>query len=35
MSKDKALWCEEALRNASEWEKCREAGAELLTSLGY
>lgn len=35
MSKDKGLWCEEALRNASEWEKCRKAGAELLTSLGY
>ena len=35
MSKNKELWCEEALRNASEWEKCREAGAELLTSLGY
>lgn len=35
MSKDKALWCEEALRNANEWEKCREAGAKLLISLGY
>ncbi|WP_088815501.1 MULTISPECIES: hypothetical protein [Listeria] len=35
MSKDKALWCEEALKDASEWKKCREAGAELLTSLGH
>ncbi len=35
MSKDKTLWCEEALRGASEWKKCREAGLELLISLGY
>ncbi|EGO2824420.1 hypothetical protein FKY78_02865 [Enterococcus faecalis] len=35
MSKNKALWCEEALKNASEWKKCREVGAELLISLGY
>ncbi|MEI5993264.1 hypothetical protein [Candidatus Enterococcus mansonii] len=35
MSKDKSLWCEEALRNANEWKKCREAGTELLISLGY
>lgn len=35
MSNHKALWCDEALREAKEWEKCREAGAELLKSLGY
>ncbi|MEI1230761.1 hypothetical protein [Enterococcus mundtii] len=35
MSKDKSLWSEEVLREANEWKKCREAGAELLTNLGY
>ncbi|WP_285803833.1 hypothetical protein [Lactiplantibacillus plantarum] len=33
MSKNKALWCEEALKDASEWNKCRKAGTKLLASL--
>ncbi|WP_324715186.1 hypothetical protein VZM76_01770 [Lactiplantibacillus plantarum] len=33
MSKNKALWCEETLKDASEWNKCRKAGTKLLASL--
>lgn len=35
MSKNKALWDEETLKNSGEWKECRRMGLSLLRSLGY
>lgn len=35
MNKNKTLWSTEAVRDAKEWEVCREMGRKLLNSLGY
>lgn len=35
MSKNKALWGEDALKNSEEWKECRRMGLRLLRSLGY